>query len=64
MNIIRLLAGAVLLVLAGCAAPRGAAAWTAPAGGSEQIESAQVQVGHGQVGTPDYGEVLSDPGPF
>lgn len=64
MKIISCVAAALLLGICGCASHRGGAPLTASAGGAQQIESAQVQVGHGQSGTTDYQTVISNPGPF
>ncbi len=64
MNTIRIFLSAVLVVVAGCASNPGGRAAVAPAGGSEQIESAQVDIGQGVSGLDDYEEMLSNPGPF
>ncbi len=65
MNIIRLIAlSGLLLGLCACASNPPGARSPEAMGGSERIESAQVQVGYGQSGTPDYRQIISDPGPF
>jgi hypothetical protein len=64
MIITRMLFAVLLLAVAGCASSRGGRVAAEPAGGSEQIESGQVNVGHGESGIVNYEDVLSDPGPF